>query len=55
MGVEEMTSGGVIELTTIVTLDSLNSGAELSSYIRKKRESVENVSDLRRKGKVHEK
>ena len=53
MSEEKGTSGGVVEFVTVVALDGLNRGAELSSNI-KRLERVGNVSDLRRKGKVHE-
>jgi hypothetical protein len=36
MSEEKGTGGGVVELPTIVALDSLNRGAELRSDIRKK-------------------
>ena len=54
VSVEEGTGGGVIKLTAIIALDGLDRGAKLSGNIRKKLERVENVSDLRRTGKVHE-
>ena len=54
MSVEKATSNGVVKLTTVIALGSLNHGAELSSNIRKKLERVGKVLDLRRKGKVHE-
>jgi hypothetical protein len=55
MSEEKGMGGGVVEFATIVALDGLNRGAELSSDIRKKKlERVGNVSDLSRKGKVHE-
>jgi hypothetical protein len=54
MSEEKGASGGVIEFTTVVTLDGLNRGAKLSSDIRKNLERVGNVSELRHKGKVNE-
>ena len=51
---EEGTGGGVIELTPVVTLDGLNSEAELSGHPSKEVEEVGKVSDLARKGKVQE-
>jgi len=51
---EEGTGGGVIKLTTIVTLDGLDRKAELSRHQAKKWWRVGNASDFVRKGKVHE-
>jgi len=53
MGEEKGACGGVVELAAIVTLDALNGAAKLGRDIGKKLAKVENVSDLRRRGKVH--
>jgi hypothetical protein len=44
MGEEESVGAGVIELATIVALNSLNAGTELHVYMRKKvRQSSKSV------------
>jgi hypothetical protein len=48
---EEGTEDGVIELTTIVTLDGLDGEAELSGHPSEK---MENRGDFACKEKVHE-
>ena len=52
---EESAGGGVIELTTIITLNCLNSATKLSENVGEKLERHEKVSDLRRRGKDHRK
>jgi hypothetical protein len=52
MGEEERAGRGVVKLTTVVALDSLDGGAKLSACKGEKRDSGSNVSDLRRKGNV---
>jgi hypothetical protein len=47
--------GGVIELTTIITLDDFDGAAKLCGDISKKCDKVEKVLDLMRKGKVYTK
>jgi len=49
---EERTGGGVVKLTSVVTLDGLNGEAEDTQA--KKWRRVGKVSDLARKGKVQE-
>jgi hypothetical protein len=51
---KEHTSGGVVELTAVITLNGFDGGPKLSGNIRKKLERQGKVSDLRRKGKVQE-
>jgi len=54
VGEEESSGAGVVKLTAIVTLDSLNGGAELSfATWPMKLAIVGNVSDFIRKGKVY--
>jgi hypothetical protein len=48
---KECAGWGIIEFTAIVALDALG-GGKLRVNIGKKFESVENVSDFRRSGKV---
>ena len=51
---EEGVSKGVVEPTPIVALHVLDSTARLSHHIRKKkRDKVENFSDLGRSGNIH--
>jgi hypothetical protein len=45
--------GGVVELTTIVTLDDFDGAAKLRENKGEKLDKVENVSDFTRKVKVH--
>jgi hypothetical protein len=53
VGEEERVGLGIVEFTAIVALDALDGGAKLCVNISKKKlERVENVSDLRRSGKV---
>jgi hypothetical protein len=47
--------GGVIELTTIITLDGFDGAAKLCGDINEKCDKVEKVLDLMRKGKVYTK
>jgi hypothetical protein len=54
-GGEKRVGGGVVELTTVVTLDGFNGAAKLSGDKGEKINKVEKVSDLTRKGKVHTK
>jgi hypothetical protein len=54
-GGKECTRGGVIELTTIVALDSFVGVAKLCEDISDFFDKVEKVSDLMRKEKVHTK
>jgi hypothetical protein len=49
---ENGAKGGVIELTTVVTLDGLNGEAELSGHPGKEVKEGGKVSDLACKGKV---
>jgi hypothetical protein len=54
-GGEECMRGGVIELTTIITLDGFDGAAKLCGDINEKCDKVEKVLDLMRKGKVYTK
>jgi hypothetical protein len=54
-GGKECARGGVIELTTILTLDSFDGAIKLWEDIGEKSDRVEKVSDLTCKGKVHTK
>jgi hypothetical protein len=51
---EKGARGVVIELTTVVALNGLDSEAELSGHPGKEVEGVGKVSDLARSGKVQE-
>jgi hypothetical protein len=53
MSMEELTRG-VVELTPIVTLDTLNLAAKLSANKRKELDDSQIVLDFIRKGKVQE-
>jgi hypothetical protein len=55
IGGEECARGGVIKLTAIVALDGFDGVAKLCGDISEKNLTVEKVSDLTRKGKVHTK
>jgi hypothetical protein len=55
MGEEERARVGVVKLTTVVTLNGLNGGAELSTCISKKWNKVGKVSDFSFMGNVHRK
>jgi hypothetical protein len=54
MSMEELTQGGVVELTPIVGLDTLNLAAKLSADKRKELDDSQIVLDFIRKGKVQE-
>jgi hypothetical protein len=54
-GEEEYTRGGIIELTTIVTLGGFDGVAKPCGDISDFFDKVKKVSDLTRKGKVHTK
>jgi len=51
---KEGTGAGVIELPTIVTLDSLDGEAELCGHPSEKVDERGKASNFARKGKVHE-
>jgi hypothetical protein len=55
MSGEECSRGGVVELTTIVALNSFDGAAKLCRDRGEFFDKVEKVSDLTRKGKVHTK
>jgi hypothetical protein len=55
MGGEERSRGGIVELTTIVTLNNFDGVAKLCRDKGNFFDKVENVSDLTCKGKVHTK
>jgi hypothetical protein len=52
---QECTGGGIVELTTIVTLDGFDGATKLCENKGKKADNVGKVSDLARKGKVRTK
>jgi hypothetical protein len=54
-GGKECTGGGIVELTTVVTLDDFDGAAKLRGNKAEKLDNVRKVSDLTRKGKVHTK
>jgi hypothetical protein len=54
-GGEECARGGVIKLTTIITLDGFDGAAKLCGDISDFFDKVEKLSNLMCKGKVHTK
>jgi hypothetical protein len=54
-GGEECARGGIIKLTTIVTLDGFDGAAKRCGDISEKIDKVEKVSDLTHKGNVYTK
>jgi len=53
VGEEEGVHAGVVELTSIVALDGFHQAPNCVRTCEKKFASVEKVSDLTRRGKVH--
>jgi hypothetical protein len=52
---KEHASGGVVELTAVVTLDDFDGAAKLRGNKGEKLHNVRKVSDFTRKGEVHTK
>ena len=53
MSQEERAGAGVIKHATIVALNCLDGGAVLSGHMNKEVSQSRELSDFRRKGKVH--